>query len=97
MLTAGLLTDEEFATLRADFMVNLLQESVGFCACSMARRTLGIAGVADVRDIEDLALRSKLEVLNLEMSKHLMASRHSVTSIDDFMGLIRSFHANVSL
>ncbi len=97
MLINGLLTEDEFATLRSQFMVDLLQESVGFCACSMARRTLGIAGVADVRDIEDLALRSKLEVLNLELSKQLMASRHSISSIEDFVALVRSFHANVSI
>ncbi len=93
MLLDGLLTDAEFATHRASFMRNLLQESAGFCACSMTRRTVGIAGVADVRDIEDLDIRSTLEIANLRLAKELMARRGELESIDDFVAIARSFHA----
>ena len=62
MLIDGLLTASEFDQLTQNFMLDLLRESAGFCACSMARRTVGIAGVADVRDIEDLGRRSALEL-----------------------------------
>ena len=96
-ITDGLLTDDEFATLQAQFMENLLQESAGFCACSMARRTLGIAGVADIRDIEDLDVRSALEITNLRLSKRIMAERNTLTSIDDLVELVRDFYAAVSL
>ena len=97
MLTEGLLTEEEFATLQSEFMLNLLRESTGFCACSMARRTLGIAGVADVRAIDDTERRAELEITNLQLSKHLMASRDTVSSIDDFVALVRSFYSTMSL
>ncbi len=97
MLTEGLLTDEEFAELRSRFMHELLQEAAGFCACSMARRTLGIAGVADVRDIEDLEIRSKLEIANLKLSKHIMAERGSLDGIDDFTSLVKTFSSGLSL
>lgn len=92
MLTSGLLTADEFATLKSTFMLELLRDSAGFCACSMARRTIGIAGVADVRDIEDLATRSELEVLNLRLSKHIMAERHSYLSIDDLVASVRDLY-----
>ncbi len=94
MLTEGLLSTDEFATLRERTMVNLLRESAGFAACSMARRTLGIAGVADVRDIEDLDVRSAIEIANLKMSKRLMAERNSLTTIDDLIALIRDFYTS---
>ncbi len=94
MLTAGLLTNDEFATMRANFMQNLLRESAGFAACSMARRTLGIAGVADIRDIEDLEIRSTLEIANLKLSKRLMAERNTLSTIDDLLAIIRDFYSS---
>lgn len=89
MLIDGLLTAAEFEQLREDFMVELLRESVGFAACSMARRTLGIAGVADIRDIDDLDIRSTLEISNLQLSKQLMNERNALSSIDDLLALVR--------
>jgi len=97
MLIDGLLSNEEFATLTTQFMSNLLQESAGFCACSMARRTLGIAGVADIRDIEDLARRAQLEIANLELSKAVMAARHDITTIADLQSLARDFYGSRNL
>ena len=94
MLTTGLLTTDEFAMLRERFMVDLLRESAGFAACSMARRTLGIAGVADVRDIPDLDIRSKIEIANLKLSKRLMAERNNLSTIDDLLGLVRDFYTS---
>ena len=90
MLIDGLLTPEEFEALRSDFMVGLLREAAGFAACSMARRTLGIAGVADIRDIEDLDVRSGLEIKNLMLSKRLMAARNELSSIEELLALVRS-------
>ncbi len=92
MLIDGLLTASEFDQLTQNFMLDLLRESAGFCACSMARRTVGIAGVADVRDIEDLGRRSALEIANLQLSKAIMAARHDLSSIEDWQNLARDFY-----
>jgi len=97
MLIDGLLTDHEYTTLTENFMTNLLRESAGFCACSMARRTLGIAGVADIRDIEDLTRRSELEIANLELSKAIMAARHDIATIADWQSLVRDFYKSRNL
>lgn len=89
MLIDGLLTQTEFDELREKFMLDLLRESAGFAACSIARRTLGIAGVADIRDIEDDAVRAQLEIANLKLSKLLMAGRNDLATIEDFLDLVR--------
>jgi 5-methylthioribose kinase len=92
MLLPGLLSDTELDDYKQRFMQRLLQETVGFAACSIARRTLGIAGVADIRGIEDPELRSKLEIINLELSMLLMDRHHAVENIDDVVRLVSSFY-----
>ncbi len=94
MLIDGLLSETEFAELRAAFWRDLLRDAVGFAACSMARRTLGIAGVADVRDVADEARRAELEITNLQLSKALMAAHESVETVDDVAALVRDFYAD---
>ena len=93
MLANGLLSDDEQSRFRSEFMMNVLRDAAGFAACSMARRTIGIAGVADIRDIEDLEIRSKLEIFNLKFSKRLMAQRKTLKTFDDLASLI---HDNYS-
>ena len=73
-------------------MQKLLQETVGFAACELARRTLGIAGVADIRDIENLETRSKLEVINLKLSMLLMQRYNSVVDIEDVVTMIYDYY-----
>ena len=93
LLYNNLFSDEDLVKLRADFMTNLLQDAAGFAACSMARRTVGIAGVADIRDIEDIAVRSALEIANLKLSKQLMAQRKTLKTCDDLLALIHNFYS----
>lgn len=88
MLIDGLLRGDELQAYQERFMLDLMRESVGFAACSMARRTLGIAGVADIRDIEDPEQRAQLEILNLDLSMRLMAAHRTVESIDDVVALV---------
>lgn len=92
MLIPGLLSETELTEYKRRFMQKLLQETMGFAACSIARRTLGIAGVADIRGIEDPEIRSSLEILNLDLSMRLMARHESVTDIDDVKTLVSDFY-----
>jgi len=97
ILIDGLLTESELAEYRQGFMLKILHDSIGFCACSLARRTLGIAGVADIRDIDDINVRSKLEIINLELSYLLMSIHDRINTIEQFESTIRSFYANINL
>lgn len=94
MLTKGLLQTHEFDVYCERFMSRLLRESMGFAACSLARRTLGIAGVADIRDIEAPELRAQLEITNLQLSKLLMANHRAVDDIDQVAELVHGFYAD---
>jgi 5-methylthioribose kinase len=92
MLMPGLLNEAELASYKQRFMRKLLQDSIGFAACSLARRTLGIAGVADIRDIADGELRSRLEIINLDLSMQLMARHDSFADIDEVVGFVTDFY-----
>ncbi len=94
MLTKGLLQVDEFDVYRDRFMSRLLRESMGFAACSLARRTLGIAGVADIRDVENPELRAQLEIINLELSKLLMANHRTLDDIGQVSELVHGFYAD---
>lgn len=92
MLIPDLLSETELNEYKRRFMQKLLQETVGFAACCLARRTLGIAGVADIRGIEDPEIRSKLEIINLQISMLLMKRHDSLVDIEDVVTLISDFY-----
>lgn len=82
LLHEGFLGDEDFSAYKAAFMKKIFQDSVGFCACSLARRTIGIAGVADIRAIESISERTKLEKINIDLSFRLMMNYDHIKDID---------------
>lgn len=94
MLSDGFLTGKELREYKKSFMRNILHDSLGFCACSLARRTLGIAGVADIRDISDLNVRSQLEIMNIKLSRMLLAMHDKINTIEQFESTVRTFYTN---
>ncbi|WP_018995938.1 S-methyl-5-thioribose kinase [Hirschia maritima] len=88
---------DHLAVFKQNFMKRIFEDAIGFCACSLARRTIGIAGVADIRDIEDLAIRAKLEIMNIDLSHQLMRNRKNMTSIDELVSALEEFYANKTL
>jgi len=97
LLVDGFLADNELREYKQRFMLKILHDSIGFCACSLARRMLGIAGVPDIRDIEDLGIRSKLEIINIELSSLLLPMHDEINSIEQFESILRSFYASINL
>ena len=93
LYVSGFLPEEELESLRSEHMIQILRDAAGFAACSMARRTIGIAGVADIRGIEDVATRSTLEIFNLKLSKRLMEQRNELSTIDDLLVLVNDFYS----
>lgn len=92
LLTEGLLTDREADEYKRSFMFRIFQEAIGFCACSIARRTLGIAGVIDIRGIEDEAVRTELEKMHIKLSHFLMMNYEKILDIRQFKSAIESFY-----
>jgi 5-methylthioribose kinase len=66
---------------RARFMAKLLADSVGFAACKMMRRIVGIAKVADIAGIPDLKARATIEEQALEMGRRMVTGRYDFGSI----------------
>lgn len=88
LLHPGYLPEEEEARFRERFLRNLLRESVGFAGCKMARRQLGIAGVEDIRGIEDLDARVRSEKRALALAKRFVKEYDKIESVADVMQMI---------
>jgi len=89
LLTKGFSNDEILQTYQEQYMQRLLQESIGFAGCKIIRRQFGIAGVEDIRGIEDDALREKANRLALEVGERFIKQYHTVKTIDDIMKFLR--------
>jgi len=89
LLTKGFSNDEILQTYQEQYMQRLLQESIGFAGCKIIRRQFGIAGVEDIRGIEDDALREKANRLALEVGERFIKQYHTVKTVDDIMKFLR--------
>ena len=74
---------------RTHFMANLLADSIGFAACKMMRRIVGIAKVADIADIPDLEARATIEQQALQMGRQMVVGRRDFASIETVNTLAR--------
>jgi 5-methylthioribose kinase len=92
LLHEGFLEDHDLVAYKNAFMQQIFTESIGFCACSLARRTVGIAGVADIRSIEDLNERTRLEKINIDLSYRLMMAHDQIEDIDALVALVDEFY-----
>lgn len=75
---------------RAHFMKRVFSDSIGFAACKMMRRIVGLAKVADIADIPDLKERALAEANALAMGRVMVVNRNSYTSITELSELARS-------
>ncbi len=74
---------------RAGFMAKLLADSIGFAACKMMRRIVGLAKVADIAGIPDLKARAAIEEQALEMGRRMVTGRRGFGSIEAVNALAR--------
>lgn len=70
-----------------DYMLRLLQDSAGLGACKMMRRVIGLAGVADIRGIEDVDERAIAGSLALNMAVALIKRRRELRTIEDLVAV----------
>lgn len=82
---------------KVGFMKSILRDAIGFCACCIARRTVGLAGVADIRGIDDLETRTKLEKINIDLSHTLMLHSDAIDNIHGFKSVVSNFFSSQSL
>lgn len=72
------------------YMLRLLQDSAGFAACKMMRRVIGLAGVADIRGIENVDDRSVAASLALNIAQALIMQRREITRIEEFVEIVHA-------
>ena len=93
LIYEGFLSDQDLGAYKAEFMKQVFRDAIGFCACSLARRTVGIAGVADIRDIDNVSDRTKLEKVNIDLSYRVMMAHDTTEDIDAFIALVENFYS----
>jgi 5-methylthioribose kinase len=81
---------EDAAEYRKRNIQRIFRDSIGFGACKMMRRIVGIAKVADIADIPDLKERAKIEEMVLEMAGNMVINRNSFNNIDELIELAKS-------
>ncbi|MBC7814582.1 MAG: phosphotransferase, partial [Burkholderiales bacterium] len=72
---------------RSGYTLRLLQDVAGFAGCKMMRRVIGLAGVEDIRGIEDVHERAIAGSLALNMAHALIMKRGYFYSMDDIVGI----------
>lgn len=67
------------------YMLRLLQDAAGLGACKMMRRVIGLAGVEDIRGIEDPDERAIAGSLALNIGQALLMQREQFAAIEDLV------------
>lgn len=90
LFTRGLANNDVLNAYQKEYMQTLLQESIGFAGCKIMRRQLGIAGVEDIRGIEDSVIREKANRLALRVGERFVKEYKNITTINDIIKLIKA-------
>lgn len=77
-----------------DYMLRLLQDAAGFGACKMMRRVIGLAGVVDIRGIEDVHDRAIAASLALNIARRLLLERGQIKTIEALVAIATACKPN---
>ncbi|MCD6433328.1 MAG: S-methyl-5-thioribose kinase [Sulfurimonas sp.] len=90
LLRDGYIDDETALKYKQKFLKNILRDSVGFAGCKMARRVFGVAGVAEIRGIENKELRNEAEAMVLGIAREFVMKYKNLESVDEVLGMIKN-------
>lgn len=88
------LSGDSHQIFRQTFLQQVLADSLGFAACKMMRRILGVAKVSDLMQFEQQSFRAKLETQALKMATTMLLNRNAYKNIADVNKLAESFAAS---
>jgi len=89
LILEGYASQDILNAYQDSFMLNLLQESIGFAGCKIMRRQLGIAGVEDIRGIKDDETREKANKLALKIGANFINEYKNIMTIEDTIELMK--------
>lgn len=90
LLVDGYLDDVTLKNYKERFVKNILRDSVGFAGCKMARRVYGVAGVAEIRGIEDRALRAEAEKMALKIAREFVIKHDKIENVNEILEIIKN-------
>jgi 5-methylthioribose kinase len=90
LLVDGYLDESALQNFKKRFIKNIIRESVGFAGCKMARRVYGVAGVAEIRGIENRALRAEAEKTALKIAREFVIKHDKIESVDEILEIMKN-------
>ena len=90
LLRDGFVNEQTASVYKQKFLKNILQDSLGYAGCKMARRIFGVAGVKEIREIENKALRRDAEELALKISRKFVIEYENIDSVNEIVEMIKS-------
>ncbi|WP_200762842.1 S-methyl-5-thioribose kinase [Nitrosophilus alvini] len=93
LIIPGFIDEEYMESFRREFMEDILKQSMGFAGCKMARRVFGIAGVEEIRGIENEALRKEAQRRALQTGVNFVKNYENITGINDLTDILRKSNA----
>ena len=90
LFVEGYLDDKTLHVYKNNFIKNIIKDSVGFAGCKMARRVYGVAGVEEIRGIEDVTLRAEAELLALKIAREFVMNYETINSIDKILEIVKN-------
>ncbi len=89
LITKGYIDDEHLSHYKEHFMRGIFTQSIGFAGAKMARRVFGIAGVEEIRGIEDADTRKKAMLSALRIARVLVMEYENITNTDTLISKIK--------
>jgi len=90
LVTENFLDTQHLQLYKKTFMLNILRESIGFAGCKMARRVFGVAGVEEIRGIENREQRTQAETMVLHIARNFIMKYDTINSQKDIKAFITS-------
>ena len=89
LIKDGFIDDYSLEIYKSKFSKSILKDSVGFAGCKMARRVFGVAGVEEIRGIEDKILRAQAEEMIIAIAKEFVINYENINSVDEIINIIK--------
>ncbi len=77
------------AEFKKEFMHKIFQESIGFAGCKIARRVFGIAGVEEIRALEDKSKKKEANLRALRTGVTLIENYENIANTDQLIAIIK--------
>lgn len=89
LIKDGFISDELLDEYKQEFMKNIFISSIGFAGCKITRRVFGVAGVEEIRGLEDLNQRKEAMLKALNLGQNLVLNYKTITSIEELINIIK--------